>query len=105
MANVADPTGVPSSRNPFVSSMPLDEVPTLSMEYVLMEYSMSAASEGLVWRMDGMMLCPVHDVSILDFSGLMKQPLSLPSVFMLSSRNLRSAWGTVQLISSTHAKM
>ena len=88
---MADPTGVPSNRNPSVSSMPLDEFPIFSVEYVLMEYSMSAAREGLVLRMDGMMLCPVHDVSILDFSGLIKQPRLLPSDFMLSSRNLRSA--------------
>ena len=88
---MADPTGVPSSRNPSVSSMPCDELPTLSIEYVLMEYSISVAREGLVLKMDGMILCPVHDVSILDFSGLMKQPLLLPSNFMLSSKNLRSA--------------
>ena len=55
-----------------------------------MEYSMSAAMDGCVFWMDGMMLCPVHDVRIRDFSGLMKQPRWLPSVLMVSKRNLRS---------------
>ena len=65
---------------------------------------MSVASDGLVFRMDGMMLCLLHDVRIRDFSGLMKQPRLLPSVFMLSKRNLRLLWGIVQLILSTQAK-
>ena len=53
---------------------------------------------------DGMMLCPVHDVRIRDFSGLMKHPRWLPSILMVSKRNLRSTCGTVQLMSSTQAK-
>ncbi len=101
---MADPTGVPSSRNPSVSSMPCDVLPIRSIEYVLREYSMSAAREGLEIRIVGMMLSPLHDVNIRDFSGLMKHPRVAPSIFMLSSRNLRSMWGTVQLMSSTQAK-
>ena len=45
-AKAADPTGVPSRRNPSVSSIPRDELPDFSIEYVLMEYSMFAAVEG-----------------------------------------------------------
>ena len=32
----------------------------------------------------GMMLCPEHDMRIRDFSGLMKQPHSLPASFRWS---------------------
>jgi hypothetical protein len=103
-ANDVDPTGVPSKRKPSVNSMPIVEFPDFSVEYVLIEYSISVVSDGFVVLRDGRMLRPVHDVRILDFSGLMKQPRLSPRVLMLSSRNLRSACGTVQLMSSTHAK-
>ena len=103
-ANDVDPTGVPSKRKPSVSSMPIVDFPDFSVEYVLIEYSISAASNGFVVLRDGRMLLPVHDVRILDFSGLIKHPRLSPRVLMLSSRNLRSACGTVQLMSSTHAK-
>ena len=82
-ANSADPTGVPSKRNPSVNSIPVLECSDFSMEYVLIEYSTSAASGGLVAWSDGRMLCPVQDVRMRDFSGLMKHPRMLPRSLML----------------------
>ena len=65
----------------------------------------SSASCGFVLFRCGMILDPLHDVSIRDFSGLMKQPRLSPSSLNFVRRNDRSVSGTVQLISSTQEKM
>ena len=70
-AKAADPTGVPRSLNPSVSSI---GVVVLSV-FVLYEYleivsEISLAKFGSVLAMVGMMLCPEHDVKIRVFCGL-----------------------------------
>ena len=102
-ANVLEPTGVPSSWNPSVSSMPMVPLFVFSTEKVLIVSSISAASEGLMIFIDCRTLWPEQEVRMRDFSGLMKHPRSAPSNLMCSSKKARSTCGTVQLISSTHA--
>ncbi len=64
-ANVDDPTGEPSKRNPVVSSTgesgAFDEG---LVEYVAMVCCISMASCGLVFVMSGIVELPVHEVSI-----------------------------------------
>jgi hypothetical protein len=57
---------------------------------VLIVLAMSLAMLGLLARRDGRMLCPLHEVRMRDFSGLIKHPRLSPSSLMLSRRKARS---------------
>ena len=104
-AKVGDPTGVPSNLNPLVSSTPMFGWLCLGflIEYVLMDCVSSEARVGLCWVSRGMMLVPLQDVRMRDFSGFMKHPCSAPNCFRLLRKNLMSMCGMVAERSSTHA--
>lgn len=65
-AKVDEPTGVPSSLNPSVSSIGVVD-PSLFglLEYLAMVSAISCARPSSTMAIDGMMLSPEHDVSIL----------------------------------------
>ena len=57
---------------------------------MLIVLATSLAMLGLLARRDGRMLCPLHEVRMRDFSGLIKHPRLSPSSLMLSRRKARS---------------
>ena len=90
-AKVADPTGVPSSLNPSVSSTAMEDPSVFFLiEYLAIVFWTSCASEGLVVLRDGSMLSPLQDVSIRVFCGLTKQPRDLPNFSISLQKNCTS---------------
>ena len=68
-----------------------------------MAYCMSVARDGFCCCRIGMMLLLLHEVSMRDFSGLIKHPRSAPSCFRVSRKNFMSTCGIVHDRSSTQA--
>lgn len=100
-ANLVDPTGVPSKRNPSVSLMPVHECPDFSMEYVLIEYSTYAVRHSLCWRSEqGVVinLCAYHHPP----HPRLYHPPQLPQqehAFLTSHEDI-SGWGDVGSVTS-----
>lgn len=97
-----DPTGVPSSRNPEVSSTG-DVVLSLFLftEYLEIVRSMVMAVLG---SSSGMIDFPEQEVSIRVLDGLTMQPRDRPKRSISVQKNSMSSWATVEEMSSMYAK-
>ena len=97
-----EPTGVPSSLKPVVSSTGVVVLSLLmSTEYLaIVRWRMVAVVSGR----RSMMLSPEHDVKIRVFCGLTMHPRLTPSRSISVQKNSMSSWATVEDISSMYAK-
>lgn len=97
-----DPTGVPSNRNPVVSSIGVDDLSScISIEYfAIVRRNMVAVVGGKRFKM----LSPEQEVKILVFCGLTMQPRLTPSRSISLQKNSISSCATVEEISSMYAR-
>lgn len=91
LANVDEPTGVPRSLNPSVSSTGV-VVPSafFLLEYLEIVSAISVARSWSAVKSAGRMLWLEQDVRILVFWGLTKHPRGRPNLSISEQKNLMS---------------